>query len=235
MFTGSSSTGRTVYEAAARAMIPATLEMGGKDAAIVLQDADLDDAARGILWGALTNCGQACASIESIYCPESLHEELAHRCSDLLRSLPEGSLGTMNTTFQKEKVLKLVDDAVGKGAKIVARSPALSKDNPYAIDAVFLDGVAEDSQLLREETFGPVLVIHPYKDIESVLQEVNGGSYGLTASIWSRDRSEARELAKRIDTGIVTINDHLITPGMPEAPWLAVRQADLVCRCQRFR
>ena len=155
VFTGSSRTGRLVYQEAARAMIPATLEMGGKDAAIVLEDADLDDAARGILWGALANCGQACASIESIYCPEGLHKELSHRCARLIQSLPLGSLGTMNTIFQRDKVLGQVEDALGKGASIVAQSPINPTDNPYAIPAVFLEGVSDETRLVKEEDLRP--------------------------------------------------------------------------------
>lgn len=226
-FTGSSATGRSVYEAAAKAMIPATLEMGGKDAAIILEDADLDDAARGILWGALTNCGQACASIESIYCPVSLRDDFSKHLTSLLESLPNGSLGTMNTVFQKEKVFAQVKEAVDRGATIVAQRKSSVSNNPYSIDAVFIDDVAEDSPLRCEETFGPVILVHSYKDLDDVIDEVNSGSYGLTASIWSKDRANARKLATRIDTGIVTINDHLITPGLPEAPWFGRKASGL--------
>jgi len=227
VFTGSSATGRKVYAAAAEAMIPATLEMGGKDSAIILEDADLDDAARGIVWGAITNCGQACASIETIHCPEYLHEEFTARCARLVGTLPVGSLGTMNTVFQKEKVVSQVEEALSGGATIVAQAPMRPTENAFALPAVVLEGVPPDSALQQEETFGPVVVIQPYGDVEDVIREINDGPYGLTASIWTTNHARARELASRIDTGVVTINDHLITPGFPEAPWVGRKASGL--------
>ena len=219
VFTGSSATGTKVYHAAAQAMIPATLEMGGKDAAIILEDAELDDAARGILWASLANSGQVCASVESIYCPESMRSDFTERCRALLLALPSDSRGTMNTIFQKEKVCAQLDQAQAAGATIVASTSDANPENPYAMNATILTDVGKDSILHREETFGPLMVIHGYENVDDVVKEINSGEYGLTASVWSGNRTRAREIAQRIDSGVVTINDHLITPGMPEIPW----------------
>lgn len=226
-FTGSTATGRKVYEAAARRLIPCTLELGGKDPAILLEDADLDEAARGILWAGLTNCGQACASVELVYVPEFLKEKFLEKLKTLLGALPPDQLGTMNVRFQKEKVEKQLREALELGARVVARVEPADAENPFAEPAVIVTDVPEQAALRREETFGPVLPVIGYTDLEQVLEEVARSPYGLTASIWTGDRRKGAELARRIDAGVVTVNDHLITPGMPEAPWGGHKQSGL--------
>ena len=218
-FTGSTQTGKKVYHAAAEAMIPVTLEMGGKDAAILLADAPIDDTARGVLWGAMTNSGQVCASIETVYVPEAIKEPFVKKLSMLLETLPAASLGSMNTRFQKEDVSSDVAEAKANGAMVVAIRPAGVEEGPLAMDRVVLCDVGADAALRREETFGPAVVVVGYNDLDRVIDEVNGGEFGLTTSIWTSDRPQGRRLASRLQTGAVTINEHLITPGFPEAPW----------------
>jgi acyl-CoA reductase-like NAD-dependent aldehyde dehydrogenase len=218
-FTGSTATGRKVYEAAARAMIPCGLELGGKDAAIVLDDADLDDAARGVMWAAFANCGQTCASVELVYVPRDMGTLLVDKLRVLIEKLPEGSVGTMNAAFQKDRVQAQLDEAYAQGAQMIAESPQGDTEHPFRLNPVLLVDVSKNCELYREETFGPVLPVFGYSDLEEVIEEVNGSPYGLTTSIWTKDRSRGEQLARRIDSGAVTINEHMITPGMPEAPW----------------
>lgn len=227
VFTGSSATGERVYAAAAKAMIPATLEMGGKDAAIILEDADIEDTARGVLWGAMTNSGQVCASIETIYCPEGLKDSFLAKCQTLLETLPAESFGTMNTRFQKDKVEAQINEAIAAGASVVADREPTTEDGEFAMRSVFLEGVPAEAAMRCEETFGPAVAVVGYESLDTVVDQVNGGIYGLTTSIWSRDRGRARELASRIDTGAVTINEHLITPGFPEVPWTGHRASGI--------
>lgn len=225
-FIGSTRVGRLVYQAAARRMIPCTLELGGKDAALVLEDADLDDAVAGILWAGLANCGQSCASVEVAYVPAALREGFAARLRAALAALPEESLGTMNVLFQKRMVLEQLRDARERGARVLAEGK-VEGDNPFRLAPVVLADVPGGALVLREETFGPVLVVRGYGDLEAALREINAGDYGLTASVWTRDRRRGQELAARIDAGTVTINEHMITPGMPEAPWAGRRASGL--------
>jgi acyl-CoA reductase-like NAD-dependent aldehyde dehydrogenase len=223
VFTGSTRTGKSIYQAAAEAMIPATLEMGGKDAAILLPDAPIDETARGVLWAAMTNSGQVCASIERIYVPESIKSAFVQRLGQLLESLPTSSLGTMNTHFQREKVAAQVAEAQEAGARVAAVRRAGDDEGVLAMDRLVLCDVDSGVALHREETFGPAVAVVGYEDLEGVLSEINTGEFGLTTSIWTNDRPRARRLASRIQTGAVTINEHLITPGFPEAPWTGHR------------
>lgn len=218
-FTGSTATGRKVYEAAAHAMIPCGLELGGKDAAILLDDADLDDAARGVVWAAFANSGQTCASVELVYVPDGKKDELLGKLRSLVEKLPEGSVGAMNVAFQKVNVQAQLDDACARGAQLLAESKQGDDEHPFRFNPVLLTGVPKDSELYREETFGPVLPVFGYSNLDEVVEEVNDSPYGLTTSIWTKDRSRGEHLARRIDSGAVTINEHMITPGMPEAPW----------------
>ncbi|TAH38244.1 MAG: aldehyde dehydrogenase family protein [Planctomycetota bacterium] len=217
-FIGSSRVGRLVYAAAAQRMIPVTLELGGKDAALLLEDADLEDAADGILWAGLANCGQACASVELVYVPDALRADFIARLQRKLAALPEESLGAMNVPFQKQLVLEQLRDARERGARVVAER-ARRGDHPFLLPITFLSDVPDDALLLREETFGPVLAIQGYRSLEEALRRINASPFGLTSSIWTADRRRGQELAHRLQSGTVTINEHMITPGMPEAPW----------------
>lgn len=218
-FTGSTKTGMIVYQAAATAMIPCSLELGGKDAAIVLDDADLDKTARGLLWGSYANSGQACASIERAFIPSRRRHEFTRRLSELFDQLPESSLGTMNTLFQKDIVLRQINDAKDRGAKVLAERTLTGDSNPFRVAPSIITDIPKDSSLLTDETFGPVLPLIFYDDLEAVIREVNESVYGLTASVWTEDYAKGESIAARIDAGAVTVNDHMITAGMPETPW----------------
>jgi len=226
-FTGSTKTGHVVYESASRLMLPVTLEMGGKDPAIVLEDADLSTAIPGIVWGGFVNCGQACASIEKLYVPFSRKEEFEQRISDYVSSLGAENFGTMNTLNQKAIVESQLREALEKGAKVIAETKELDPENPYRLQGKVLVDVPKDSRLFLDETFGPLLPIYYYKNVEEVISELNSSQYGLTCSLWTTQLKKAEELAERIDVGVVTINDHLITPGFPEAPWLGHKESGL--------
>lgn len=228
-FIGSARTGKIVNELAAKNMIPCTLELGGKDAAIVLEDADLKKTVRGVTWAALTNCGQTCASVELVYIPQSRKEEFLQEFKSYLESLPPETFGSMNTTLQKEIVIKQVQEAISLGAKVHATKDLCSQDpgNPFKINPMIMTNVSEKANLLNEETFGPILPIIFYQDLENVITTINESPYGLTTSIWSQNTQKATKLAEKIDSGVVTINDHMITPGIPESPWLGHKKSGL--------
>ncbi|MDQ2068408.1 aldehyde dehydrogenase family protein [Natronospira bacteriovora] len=235
-FTGSVPVGRLLARKAAETFTPVSLELGGKDAMLVCGDAPLQRSVNGALWGSLQNGGQACAGIERIYVEASLYEDfvatLAERVSKLrvgLPTSPDTDIGPMTSQRQRDRVADQVDAAVADGARIAARSP-LPDDLPpggFYYPPTLLTEVTDDMAVMREETFGPVLAVRKVRDMQEAIQLANASPFGLTASIWTRRRRRGRRLALQLIAGTVTVNDHLMTHGMPEISWGGPRQSGL--------
>jgi acyl-CoA reductase-like NAD-dependent aldehyde dehydrogenase len=219
VFTGSVATGRKVAHVCAERLIPCSLELGGKDAAIVLADANLDRAARGVVWGAMMNAGQSCASIERVYVVRSVGEAFTKKVCDLVAALRPGvDVGPLATAAQRAKVSRQVEAATAAGARVLtggAGGATNEATRDYAPTVVDDDA----SALMREETFGPVLPIALVADENEAVERANASRYGLTASVWSRNKKKARRVAMRLRAGVVTINDHGFTAALPNAPW----------------
>ncbi len=229
-FIGSIATGQKVAELAGKKLIRATLELGGKDFALVMPDCDLEKTIRGITWAAFTNSGQTCASIERVLLPKELEEKFIQGIKEYLLELDPSNFGYMNTSFQKEIVQTQLTDALKEGAQEVCRKISDTQQQnkkSFKLSPVLLKGTSSQSNLIKEETFGPLLPLSTYNSIDEALEEINNSPYGLTASIWSENLLEAQEISKKIDTGVVTINDHMITPGFPEAPWSGHKKSGL--------
>ena len=233
MFTGSVPTGRRVLVEAARAGKGAVLELGGKDAAIVCADADLDRAASGVLWAGATNAGQTCAAVERIYVDRRVYDAFVRRLVDLARGTEPGDpkdpatpVGPMNNQPQHEIVLRHLEDAVAKGATVECggpvRVPGLA--GRFVAPAV-LTGVDHSMSVMTEETFGPLLPVMAFASEQEAVRLANGTEYGLGASIWSRDPRRARLLADRMETGMVWINDHAYSHGLAQLPWGGVKSS----------
>ncbi len=224
-FIGSPATGRRIAEAAAKHLTPVVMELGGQDAAIVCDDADLDLAAPGVLWGAFINAGQACTAIERAYVAEPIADEfearLAHKLARL-RQDGRGDIGSMTTPDQLETVRSHVSDAVGKGARVVAGGLDGGRQNAdgslWAYPTI-IDGRGEDMTIFREETFGPLLPIVRVRDDAEAVRRANEEGFNLSASIWSGNRSRARRLASQVRSGTVTVNCHAEAAAAPWAPW----------------
>ncbi len=231
MFTGSVGVGRRVMELAARNLTHIVLELGGKDPMIVLDDADLDLAARGAVWAAFMNTGQSCASIERVYVDAKIAEPFTSRVLDLARSLRVGNpmdedidIGPMTTADQRKTVEEHIADARAKGARILCGGERL-KDLPgYFLTPAVLAGVDHTMKVMTEETFGPVLPIMPFRTIEEAAALANDCEYGLTASVWTRSKAGAEWLAERIEAGTVTVNDHMFSFTDPKAIWGGVKK-----------
>ena len=219
-FTGSTAVGRELMAQAAPRLLPLVLELGGADAAIIREDADLDRAAAGIIWSGFSNAGQSCGGAQRIIPHRKVYEPFLAKLRALTEGLVPGKdLGPMTTLRQKEAVRKQVEECLAKGAKIAAKSPgSLEDDSPFA-PALVLTDLTADMPVMSGEIFGPVVAIIPAADDEEALRIANASSYGLTGSVWSRSSRGARELARRINAGAVMINDHLMSHGLAETPW----------------
>jgi len=230
-FTGSVSTGKRIMELASRNLTKIVLELGGKDPMIVLRDADLELAARGAVWEAFMNSGQSCASVERVYVDSRIAEEFKKRVVDLTASLrvgnpmdPEVDIGPMENMGQLKVVEDHVREACEKGAEVLCGGERLAPLPGFFYAPTVLARVDHTMKVMTEETFGPVLPIMAFSDIEEAVALANDSRYGLTASVWTRNRKLASRLAERLETGGVTVNDHMMTFNEPKAIWGGVKQ-----------
>lgn len=217
-FTGSVPVGRWLAARAAERLVPVSLELGGNDAMIVCDDANLERAVDGAVWAGLQNAGQTCAAVERIYCARAIHEPFLTRLKSRVEALRVGTdIGAMCTVRQRDKVRELLDDALAQGAEILVQAPAPDQGN--FLPATVLIKCHHGMRIVREETFGPVLVVMPVDDDDQAVEYANESEYGLTASVWTDDRARGARIAQRLQAGVVTINDHLLSHGMVETPW----------------
>ncbi|HET7788866.1 MAG TPA: aldehyde dehydrogenase family protein [Myxococcales bacterium] len=235
LFTGSAATGRKVNIAAAEQMIPCVLELGGKDPAIVLPDADLDGAAKKIAWGAFANSGQTCASVERVYVHESVAGPFTEKVVHLAQSLRQGEpnqhevdVGAMTTQAQVEIVRRHLDDARARGAKVLAGGEVkVTAEGARFVQPTVLTGTTADMAIIRDETFGPMLPIMTYRTEEEAVRLANDSSYGLSAYVFTRNRKKAERIANQLIAGTVMHNDTLYTHAAPETPWGGVKSSGL--------
>jgi acyl-CoA reductase-like NAD-dependent aldehyde dehydrogenase len=218
VFTGSVETGRRVAVACAERFVPCSLELGGKDAAVVFGDCNLERTARGIVWGAFTNAGQSCASIERVYVVAPVADALVNRIVALTKELRPGvDVGVLTTPRQAEKVRRHLEEAIADGAEIL--TGGLPEAGSLAFPPTVVKLKHEQTALMREETFGPVLPIVVVDSEEDALRRVNASRFGLTTSLWTRRVRRAHDLARELRSGVVTINNHGFTAALPAAPW----------------
>jgi len=232
-FTGSVATGKKVAQRAAARLIPVTLELGGKDPMIVLKDADLERAVNGCVWGGLFNAGQVCMSVERVYVEEPVYDAFVQKVSERVRQLRQGhskeeiDVGSMTFPPQLAKVEQHVQEALAAGATLLAggrRNPALPG---LFYEPTVLTNVNHQMEVMREETFGPVIPIMKVHDVDEAIRLANDSPYGLTASIWTRDLEKGRVLARRIEAGAVCVNDALINFMVTDVPMGGVKDSGL--------
>ncbi|MGZ3422123.1 MAG: aldehyde dehydrogenase family protein, partial [Polyangiales bacterium] len=226
IFTGSVSTGRKIAEAAARMLVPVSLELGGKDAAIVLEDADLERSARGIVWGAFNNAGQNCASIERVYVHEKVAAPLIEKMVAFARSLRIGEdVGSLTTKAQLDIVEKHIESAREKGAEVLTGGKRGPGGLLYEPTILKISGDETSYAVIADETFGPVLPVMVVKDEEDAIRRANASRYGLTASVWTKKHARGEAIAEKLRAGVVTINNHGFTAAIAAAPWTGVGES----------
>ena len=218
MFTGSTATGRVIGERAGRNLIGCCLELGGKNPMIVLEDAAIDEAVQGAVFGAFGNTGQICMHIERIYLPESRYEEFKTAfvakasALDVRAAYDFGpDMGSLVSVDHMRRVKSHVDDAIEKGATVLCGGKPRPDLGPAFFEPTILEGVTQDMLCGVTETFGPVVALHKYRTVDEAVALANDTDYGLNASVWSTDVPAARAVAARIESGNVNVNDVLAT------------------------
>jgi acyl-CoA reductase-like NAD-dependent aldehyde dehydrogenase len=220
-FTGSTATGRKVMASAAETLKRITLELGGNDAGVVLDDAQPKKVAKGIFDGAFQNSGQVCLAIKRLYVHESIYDEMCAELALLADAaivddgLKQGTtLGPLQNRMQYEKVKGFLDDAK-KNGKIVAGGEVIDRPGFFIRPTIVRD-ISEGSRLVDEEQFGPVLPVLKYSNTDEAIKRANATNYGLGASVWSSDLDRAHDVATKIEAGTVWINKHLdMAPHIP--------------------
>lgn len=233
-FIGSPATGRRIAEAAARHLTPVVMELGGKDAAIVCRDADLDLATSGILWGSFLNAGQTCCAVERIYVVDEVAEEFTktfvEKLSKVRHGGPNSEIGSLTVKRQLDTVERQVNDAIDKGANVLWGGPTKPNGQDGSSGALWysptvLEGTSPSMALAQEEIFGPVVPIIRVVDEEEAVRRTNEEGFNLTSSVWSRSRAKAEALASKIRAGTVSINEHADTLASPWTPWGGVGES----------
>jgi aldehyde dehydrogenase (NAD+) len=218
-FTGSAATGKRVMMAAAERLTPVLLELGGKDAMIVDSDADLAKAAEAAVYGALTNAGQACISVERVYVADAVHDRFVDEVVKQVRELKvggdDGHLGAMTSTAQVDIVRDHLQDAIAKGAKVHTGGP--DAITGHYIQPTVLTGVDHRMKVMTEETFGPVLPIAKVASVDEAVRLANDSKYGLGSTVFAG--KAARAIADRLRAGMTSINSVMAFAGIPSLPF----------------
>ena len=228
-FTGSTRTGRKIAQHAAERLIPYSLELGGKDAMIVLADADVERAANAAVWGGMFNSGQACTSVERVFVEEAVYDEFVELVAERVRSLRQrapgkrfdADVGALSSEAQLGIVERHVSEALANGARALVGGKRADVPGAY-FEPTLLVNVDQSMRCMREETFGPTLPVMKVEDVEEAIRLANDSSYGLSASVWTRDRARGEQIARRLEAGAINVNDmfaNVFAIPIPQGGW----------------
>lgn len=230
-FTGSARTGKKILSQAANYMIPVELELGGKDQMIVFDDVNMERTVAGCLWGAMTNAGQSCTSVERVYVQQGIYRQFVDKLKSeaaklVVNSGDEGDadIGGITANFQLEIIRKQVEQAREAGADIVTGGELLAGDMPFYLPTI-IENATPDMPVMSEETFGPVITVSPFTSEQEVIEQSNDTEFGLSASVWSKDLQRADRVARALEVGAVSINNVMLTEGNPALPFGGTKQS----------
>ncbi|MFY4776821.1 aldehyde dehydrogenase family protein [Metabacillus sp. RGM 3146] len=233
-FTGSVKTGKIIQAQAARDLIPTILELGGKDPMIVFKDANIERAVNGAIWGAFTNSGQVCMSTERLYVERPIYNAFVAKMREKVIQLKQGygdndDIGSMTSPLQLDIVKEQLEDAVCKGAKLITGElpDYWDSSNEMFIKPIILVDVNEDMDIIKEETFGPVIPIIPFDSEEEAINMANNSLYGLNASVWTNDLEKAEKVVSKLVTGNAAINDVMVSVVNHGLPFGGVKQSGI--------
>jgi len=234
VFTGSVATGKRIASVAAGRLLPVVLELGGKDPMVVLEDADLDVASSAAVWGAFMNAGQTCLSIERCYVQAPLYEKFLAACVEKTKKLRVGNgledateIGPMIHERQLKTVETQVADARARGARVLIGGSRLRELGPNFYAPTVVADVTPEMQLMREETFGPVLPVAAFRNEDDAVRLVNDSEFGLAASVFTGDSVRGERIARRLEAGTVMVNDMISCFGISEAPHGGVKASGI--------
>ncbi|MEW6457081.1 MAG: aldehyde dehydrogenase family protein [Acidobacteriota bacterium] len=233
-FTGSSGAGEIIMKECAGSLKPVVFELGGKDPMIVLKDADLDIAVDGAIFGSLFNCGQTCCSVERIFVEEEITEEFFRKLEGKVKRLRVGNgmnegkvdIGPIQNQAQFNKVKEHLEDAIEKGARVLAQTETKNEKELF-FSPILISDINSSMRCWNEETFGPLIKLIPVKDWREGVKLANLTDYGLGASIWTKNISLAKEIAKELQAGVVWINNVLYSFNAMQCPWGGVKESGI--------
>jgi|SRR5690625_203449 len=229
-FTGSTATGRKVAESAGRNLVQYSLELGGKDASIVCADADLDRAARGVLYGAMFNTGQFCCATERVYVVREVADAFIDKVVEHAKALRQGDDGEQDVSAmiwpnQIPIIEAQIEDALKKGARVLVGGKRNTALKGEAFEPTVLVDVNHSMRVMQEENFGPILPIMVVEDEDEALALANDSDFGLSGTVWTKDNKKGLEIAKQMETGSICVNESSLTYGIHRAPFGGVKQS----------
>lgn len=217
-FIGSVSTGKAIAQKCADRLIPYSMELSGKDAAIVLDDCNFERTVNGVIWGAFTNSGQNCASIERLYVVEKIYDRFVKALVPRVQQLQrDRDYGPLRNEKQMTLVASHVENARQTGSKILVGGQRIG--NSLYFEPTVIEVKDRNAEFIREETFGPTLPVMKVKNLEEAIHETNSAQFGLTTSVWTKNIPLAESVAPQIESGVVLINNCVFTGALAEAPW----------------
>ncbi len=228
-FTGSTGVGLEVNQAAAKNLIPAVMELGGKDSMIITRNADLERAAHAAVWGSFFNSGQTCIGVEFCFVERSVYEPFLEKVTEITKKIEhgtmDGQMGSMTMKSQLMIVEEQIKDATAKGAKVLVGGERGKNPNGLFFAPTVITGIHPDMKIWQEETFGPILPVIPFDTQEEAIEMANSTPFGLSGSVFSENVEEARWYATRMVTGSVNINDCLVTFAFPSLPFGGAKES----------
>ncbi|WP_416365318.1 aldehyde dehydrogenase family protein [Sphingobium sp. JS3065] len=213
-FTGSTATGKRVMASAAADLKRVTLELGGNDAAIIMPDVDVDAVAKDLFWAAFRNSAQICIATKRMYVHEAIYDRLAKALTEYTQTVKMGDgseqgteLGPVQNKLQYDRVVEIIKDCKDRGFRFLTGGDVAQDSPGYFIPVTIVDNPPEDSRVVQEEAFGPILPLIKFSEVEDVIARANASEYGLAGSVWSADTDAALSIAARLETGTVWINE----------------------------